>query len=212
MSLDRDSVILVFAKAPQPGRVNTRLIPAIGEPAATRLQHDLVHRRLSSLYGAKLCDVVLMCAPDTGHRFFQQCQRRYQVGLQAQQGRALGERLASGVRQALGAYRRVVVLGCDAPALPLSSIRFALERLRQGVDVVLGPAEDGGYVMLATRGDHPSLYRDIDWGTERVLAQTLAAIDEAGLQSHLTPPCWDIDRPADYRRYRQWLNRQERPE
>ncbi len=112
----QDTVVLVFAKAPVAGQVNTRLIPDIGEQAATALQHDLIHQRLTMLSQLNLCDVALMCAPDTHHDVFLDCEKKYQVELLQQTGDNLGARMFNGVNQALKNYKYCIVVGTDAPS------------------------------------------------------------------------------------------------
>ncbi len=89
-----DSVVLLFAKAPVEGKVNTRLIADIGVSAATELQHELIHHRLSMLSRANLCDVRLLCAPDSRHECFVRCRQQYPISLFEQSGTDLGERMA----------------------------------------------------------------------------------------------------------------------
>ena len=127
-----NSVVLVFARAPQSGRVNTRLIPAIGEKAATQLQHELIHQRLASLTAAGLCHIRLMCTPDTRHPCFQHCRTRYPVSLEPQRGVDLGERMSTGVAQACEHWRNVIVLGTDAPALTPLMIESAISPAANG--------------------------------------------------------------------------------
>ncbi len=205
----QDTVILVFAKAPVAGQVNTRLIPDIGIEAATCLQETLIHQRLASLQLAGLCDVILMCSPDDSHAVFRDCEQRYSVILLTQQGEGLGERIAGGVRQIfsggyLADYRRVIVMGTDAPALTAVRVEQAIQCLTVN-DLVAVPAEDGGYVLLGQSGFYPQLYHDIDWGSDRVMQQTRRQANALGLQLGEMPECWDIDREQDYRRYLQWL-------
>ena len=72
----------------------------------------------------------------------------------------------------------------------------------EGNDVVLGPAEDGGYVLIGLRRPIRELFDDLAWGTETVLAETRRRIRALGLRSHELPPLWDLDRPSDLVRYR----------
>lgn len=210
-----DGIILVFAKAPVAGQVKTRLIAELGAEAASQLHQTLVEQRLAELSDAALCSVRLLCAPDCRHAFFRACEKRFGIELASQQGDTLGERMYRAMREAHRRYHRVAVVGCDAPALSAPRIAAALHALGASVDdnganddgndLALIPAEDGGYVLLASRGRiERSLFEGIDWGSERVLAQTLEAARLAGLKAHVGSPCWDIDRPEDYRRYLRW--------
>ena len=134
--LYHDTVVLVFAKAPIEGEVNTRLIPDIGVQAATRLQHDLLQQRLTMLTTANLCAVTLMCAPDKNHACFVSCEKQYSITLSAQSGADLGERLLNGVNFAFEQYKYCIVIGTDAPALDEIMIKQAIDKLHEGEVVV----------------------------------------------------------------------------
>ena len=97
-----------------------------------------------------------------------------------------------------------LILGADSPHLPLSLLSAALAAVPLH-DVVLGPAEDGGYFLIGLRAPQPALFDGIAWSTETVLAQTLARADALGLTVHQTPPWYDLDTPADLRRLAQGL-------
>jgi glycosyltransferase A (GT-A) superfamily protein (DUF2064 family) len=87
-------------------------------------------------------------------------------------------------------------------------VRAAFAALRpgpQGHDVVLGPAEDGGYYLIGLKWRQPRLFEAIAWSTGRVLAQTLERADSFGLRVHLLPPWYDIDTAADLARLRVYL-------
>jgi rSAM/selenodomain-associated transferase 1 len=157
-----DTVILVFAKAPIEGQVNTRLIPSIGKQAATQLQYDLVHQRLTMLTQAKLSDVILMCSPDVEQEFFIECKEKYFVSLRKQSGNDLGERMFNGISEALKNYRHCIVVGTDAPALGGYIVQQSIETLREGKSVVFVPAEDGGYVLVGMNQPYEMLFQNID--------------------------------------------------
>lgn len=205
--LYQDSVILLFAKAPVEGKVNTRLIADIGVQAATQLQHDLIHERLSMLSESKLCDVRLMCAPDREHLCFRQCDEQYPATLLEQRGDDLGERMFNGVSEALNDYKYCIVIGTDAPSLDSKKIKQSLERLHDGHEVVIVPAEDGGYVLIAMRQAHGFLFSGISWGSEKVMQQTRRRLDENDVSCVELTSCWDIDRLEDYQRYLDLLER-----
>lgn len=196
-----DSVILLYAKAPVAGKVNTRLIADIGVQAATELQHELIHDRLTMLTESALCDVRLMCAPDTGHDCFTRCDEKYPVALFDQSGDDLGMRMYNGIRDALQDYKHCVVIGTDAPVLDAVKIRQVLEKLHSGSEVVIVPAEDGGYVLIAMQQAHECLFQEVSWGSAEVMRQTARKLDEKNILYEQLAPCWDIDRLEDYRRY-----------
>ncbi|MDT8451946.1 MAG: TIGR04282 family arsenosugar biosynthesis glycosyltransferase [Gammaproteobacteria bacterium] len=197
-----DAVLLVFAKAPVAGTVNTRLIPDIGVEAATELQSELVHSRLSALKASKLCEVQLWCAPDCEHDFFQRCKNSYEVTLHQQQGADLGERMAQAIKANLKKFKRVVLIGTDAPSLSTEQIESALKKLGEANDIVIVPAEDGGYVLIGMSRPCDAVFQSVPWGSDKVLTATHENIRQNNLTSAELEPCWDIDRVEDYWRYK----------
>ena len=196
-----DTVILLFAKAPVEGKVNTRLIADIGVQAATLLQRDLIDQRLSMLTQANLCAVTLMCSPDVQDDYFVHCKQQYPITLLAQSGADLGVRMFNGIKQVLQQYQYCIVIGTDAPALDEVLISQAIEGLKTGNEVVFVPAEDGGYVLIAMQHAHAFLFQDINWGSADVMQQTRSKLDENGVSFEELASCWDVDRLEDYQRY-----------
>lgn len=208
--LYHDTVILVFAKAPVDGEVNTRLIPDIGVQAATRLQHELLHQRLSMLCEAELCDVRLLCAPDSLHEKFLPYKKQYPVDMHDQCGGHLGLRMASAIDDALQLYDHCIIIGTDAPALDADRIKQAIDVLHAGCDMVIVPAEDGGYVLIgarrACRQECNAVFEGISWGSAAVMQQTRERLEVSGLTYRQLAACWDIDRIEDYQRYLSMLS------
>ncbi|HEC20411.1 MAG TPA: glycosyltransferase [Gammaproteobacteria bacterium] len=191
--------ILVFCKAPLPGQVKTRLAEAIGQEAATTIHVHLACHCLRVAVNAQLAPVTLFCAPDVDHEFFQACRKEWGVCLQSQHGRDLGERMQHAVEESLQQSSPVLVIGTDCPAITADYLRTAMVFASKG-DTVIGPAEDGGYVLLAMKEPRSELFTDIDWGTSQVYAQTLARI--SGKVNKLDD-LWDVDRLVDVRRLRE---------
>lgn len=191
------SEILVMARAPEAGRAKTRLIPALGEEGAALVHGYLVDRLLGELSQAAIAPVTLCCTPDTEHPFFLRCRDHYGVRLQPQQGRDLGERLHAALCSSLEYHQYAVVVGCDIPQLGRDDLSAALEALVQGSDAVISPAEDGGYALLGLRQAAEGLFRDIEWGSERVLAQTRQQLSSLGWSWCELKQQWDVDRPED---------------
>jgi glycosyltransferase A (GT-A) superfamily protein (DUF2064 family) len=110
-----------------------------------------------------------------------------------QRGRDLGERMY----HALHGQRFTVLVGTDAPALRAADLRRALRWLRGGIDVVLAPAEDGGYALIGARRIDARVFEGIRWGADDVLARTLDNLRRCGLRYRLLRTVWDVDRPQD---------------
>jgi rSAM/selenodomain-associated transferase 1 len=123
------------------------------------------------------------------------------VAARDQAGSDLGARLAHVFADLLGGPDdRAVAIGVDCPELELGIIREAYEAL-QACDVVLGPASDGGYYLIALRRKAPLLFEGVDWGTGRVLEQTLERARRAGLETALLGGLSDLDTPDDLVRF-----------
>lgn len=198
-----DVRLLIFAKAPVPGRAKTRLIPALGAHRAALLQWRLAEHTLAMATEAKLCPVDLWCDPDTRHPFFARCQRRFGVPLRSQQGTDLGRRMHGALTVALRQAKSAVLIGTDCPGLSSKDLYEALTALAAGVDVVLGPAEDGGYVLIGVRRCSWQLFSGISWGSDQVLQQTRTRLQRLNWQGRELAPRWDVDRPDDLERMEQ---------
>ena len=183
--------LIVFARAPVPGQVKRRLIPVLGKEGAARLYQGLARTCLAAASAAG--PVELWCTPGTEHSFFAECQREFGVNLHLQQGDDLGQRMAHAMSRALPA----MVMGSDCPSLTLTDLREAAAALDRGVDAVLGPAQDGGYVLLGLRRVDASLFEGIPWGTDTVLQETRSRLRSLGWGWHELPTRFDIDRPED---------------
>lgn len=192
--------LMVFAKTPVPGEVKTRLIPTLGAPKAARLHEQLIQRTLSLCSSACICTVELWCTPDSAHPFFQQCARKFGVDLHTQQGGDLGERMCHALSSALGRSPYAVLAGSDCPSLTPDLLRQALTLLERGLEAVIAPAEDGGYVLLGLRHPDAGLFTSVPWGTDRVMDITRRRLEQLGRRWHELPRQWDVDRPEDLER------------
>jgi rSAM/selenodomain-associated transferase 1 len=189
--------VMVFARAPTPGETKTRLIPALGKAGAAALHRRLVMHCLGAATNAQLGPVELWCAPDAGDPFFRECERRFAASLHSQGEGDLGTRMRLAFEAAFMRAGRAILVGSDIPALSAQYLRDAERALAGGNDVVIGPAEDGGYVLIGLSRCDPELFRDIPWGGPEVLTETRKRI--AGLSWRLSelPFLWDVDRPED---------------
>ncbi len=195
------AVILVFAKAPVPGDVKTRMIPALGEQGAALLHAALTERVLDTACATGL-DVTLYAAPDCGHAFFADCEEDFDVGLAPQLADAdLGARMLAALNESLQDYDRAILIGADCPALTAKHLLAAIKQLEQN-DVVLTPAEDGGYVLIGATQTHSDMFANISWGGADVLANQRKALQAAGLGWQEMETLWDVDRPEDLPRLR----------
>jgi len=152
-----DALVQIFARAPEPGKVKTRLIPALGEQGAAELHARLLRRTVAMAQASRLAAVQLWCASEAEHPVF------VETGLPRwrQQGPDLGARMAHALATGLRTAQRVVLIG-----------------LRRMADLFTG----------------------VDWGSDRVLAQTRDRLAAAGLKWQELATLWDVDRPPDLAR------------
>jgi rSAM/selenodomain-associated transferase 1 len=196
-----DTVLMIFCKAPVPGQVKTRLTPALTARQAAVVHIDLSIKTVRLATQDNLCPVQLWCAPSTDHLFFSALAARYDVILKTQQGADLGDRMAHAFSSTLATYSRALLIGCDCPSLNSEDLQEALTALHQGHQVLLAPAEDGGYVLIGLDQPYPELFEDIAWGTDCVLEQTRARINLGNLRHYALKTHWDLDTPQDLERY-----------
>jgi len=190
--------VAILAKAPIAGLAKTRLIPAIGAHAAAVLQERLTERAVTTALAANIGPVTLWCSPDSTHSSFLQLVTRLRITLKPQPQGDLGARMFAATTASNGP---VLVIGTDCPAMSEIHLRGAANALSDGIDVILIPAEDGGYVLIGTRKAQPALFTDIAWGTKTVLAETRARIIAQRLMLAEQPPLWDIDTESDLARF-----------
>ena len=193
--------LLIFCKAPIAGQVKTRLMPVLTAEQAADVHILLTKRLLTLLNEAQLCEIQLWCSPDCEHPFFQACANDYDLTLHRQEGADLGTRMQHAIATTLIDSPLAVLVGCDSPTLTVNDISEAIENLLTDSDVVLAPAEDGGYVMIASKGDYPTLFSDMTWSTENVLSDTIRRASQANIALSCIHTQWDIDTIEDWQRF-----------
>lgn len=197
-----DSVLMIFCKAPEPGRVKTRLMPELTAEQAAELHQELGIRTLELAARSSLCPIQLWCAPSTGHPFFTEAAAAYPLRLKQQRGRDLGERMHRAFRSELARYANALLIGCDCPSLTAADLAEALEAINRDCDAVLSPAEDGGYVLIGLIRPCPELFDAMPWGTAQVLEQTRTRIRRNHLRCRELKEQWDVDTAEDLLRFR----------
>ncbi len=195
-----DCGLILFAKAPVPGRVKTRLIPALGAAGSARLCRQLILHTLEKAVEAHVGLINLWCSPSSNHPFFHRCAEKFEINLMDQTRGNLGTRMAYAFRKTLKTVSQAILIGTDCPALTLRDLREAAACLQQGMDAVIGPAEDGGYVLIGLARPAPELFVGIRWGTGSVLDENRARLQRRGWKWRELPERWDVDRPEDLRR------------
>lgn len=185
----------VMAKAPIPGMAKTRLIPALGADGAARLQARFITATVETALAAGA--VTLWAAPGDSHAVFRQFAPRAKL---ARQGDGdLGARMLAA---AVAHSGPIVIVGTDCPALTVAHLRTAAELLRDGVDVVINPTDDGGYALIGLNRPEAGLFTDMDWSTPTVMAETRRRLARLNLSWREPSRLWDVDTPDDLDRMR----------
>ena len=184
-----------MARAPVSGETKRRLIPAIGAQRAAALHRAMIHHAVTAALASGVGPVELWCTPSMDHEVFRSLRSRMRVELHAQVGADLGTRMHTAIEARSGP---TAVIGTDCPFLePDDLVRTAGILGSSNADVVIAPAFDGGYVLIAVERPRPELFAQVDWGTGRVLAQTRERAHAARLRLVELEPRRDIDRPED---------------
>ena len=191
-----DCLFIQFAREPVAGAVKTRMMPHLSPQEACALHAELVLWTAGTLVAANLGRVELAVAGEAGHALFEACLGLGVAGLTLQRGANLGERMYDALVAGLDRFGRVVLVGSDCPFIDRSYLRQALEAL-QRVDVVLGPAADGGYTLVGARRVPREMFEDISWGTAAVFTETTGQLRRLGLPWAELPTLNDVDRPED---------------
>jgi hypothetical protein len=203
------TAVAIMAKAPRAGTVKTRLCPPLSPREAAALARGFLRDRIAQVRDLTGVSPAIAYTPASARDLFERLAPDF--ALTPQDGADLGARMRSTLAALLSSgHQAAVAIGTDTPTLPTRVIQHAVELIASGdVDVVLGPAEDGGYYLIGVRADHPTLFDDVPWSTTAVLEITLSRARAAGLRVACVSPWRDVDTPDDLIRLRTELT--ERP-
>ena len=191
----KKAVVMQFARAPIPGRVKTRLQPALDSAAVCELHCALVTHTYKKLEQLHDCELELWVSEP--HEFFNGLVGHSGAPIHVQTKGDLGEKMAHAISFGLQSYDRVVLVGSDCPAIDKCYVLESLEVLSDQVPVVLGPAADGGYALVAMGKMDSRVFEQVQWGTDQVLEQTRERLRQIGWQWRELAVVADIDRPDD---------------
>jgi rSAM/selenodomain-associated transferase 1 len=193
-----ENALVVFVKRPAPGAVKTRLAATIGQEAAARLHQALAEHVLEATTprAGEYERLVFFDPPEALADM-----RAWLPGVRLlpQSSGDLGDRMADAFARAFArGARRVAIVGTDTPDVSRETVLEALAAL-EASDVVIGPAEDGGYYLLALGTPRRELLSGIAWSTPSVCAETRARAVAAGLSVRLLRSLRDVDTFDDLR-------------
>ncbi len=186
-----------FAKSPELGKVKTRMQVELTAEEVLELHNDLVEQSFNNIQGAGLAPQTLWVTGVDVNPFSKIIIESDRVF--SQSGRDLGERMRNAINILLqrNGCSGALVVGSDCPFMDATYLQEALAAMCTAIDVVIGPANDGGYVLIGAKRDIPELFMGVEWGTDKVLQQTLDKCEALQLSVYQLPPLADIDRPED---------------
>jgi len=202
----RSSHLLIFTRYPVPGKVKTRLIPALGAEGAARIHRRMTEHVVGVVRATRKREAIGMAleiticytgAQPRGFRAWLGTDLKYKP----QHRGDIGARMHGAFEQAFrNGAEAVLAVGSDIPGITPEILHQALDGLREN-HIVLGRAADGGYYLIGMKSLYPSLFQGMDWGTGRVYEQTRDAIRSLGRTFSDLPPLEDVDRPEDLARF-----------
>jgi rSAM/selenodomain-associated transferase 1 len=200
----RTVAIVIMAKQPLPGRTKTRLCPPLTADQAAELSAALLADTVGLVSSVPGIEVAVAVSPAAAVDEMRRLLRGH-ARILAVEGRTIGECLSDAIGRLFSeGIARVVALNADSPTLPAAYLGRAAELLGSN-DVVLGPADDGGYYLIGLSRPQPGLFEGIAWSTNQVASQTCARAAELGLTVALLPLWYDVDTPAELERLREEL-------
>lgn len=192
-------ILQIFAKAPVLGQVKTRLAADIGEQQACDVYQSLLVNTLKNT----VCDdwrTELWCAPDSSNPFLQALGKEYSIQLKVQWQGDIGERMLFALQGGLNRAEKVVLIGTDCPVITNDYITAAFDAL-DSCDVVFGPVEDGGYILVGCKKKDGQIFTNVEWSRAETLKQNVESVERCGLSYQLLTALWDVDIAEDLRRW-----------
>jgi rSAM/selenodomain-associated transferase 1 len=189
-----------MARLPIEGATKTRLGVDIGDGAAAEIAEAMLLDTFDLVRSIEQVGLVIALDDPESGPYFAEAASSAETMLQ--RGETFGERLAAAIVDAadLG-YSPVVALGGDSPHIGPLTVHNALDTLADpSVDVVLGPAADGGYYLIASRRAYPEIIEPVVMSTPNVLSDTVALAKAAGLETVFLTESYDIDTVSDLTR------------
>jgi rSAM/selenodomain-associated transferase 1 len=197
MENDKSPLLIIqFAKAPVPGRVKTRLQGDLGAQQACEVHVALLQHCCRRLLSAQLAPVELWVDSQPTHHVFEECLSWGAIGPKIQCGEDLGERMYHALCDGLERFHQVILVGSDCPEIDRAYLLQAAQGLSHA-PLVIGPAADGGYVLIGARSINARLFEAVQWGEAQVYAQTMRQVEALGWDCESLPILRDIDRPED---------------
>ena len=184
-----EPLVVVMAKAPELGKVKTRLASTLGDDETLKIYEFLLHLTLQNVDESGFSHRIYWTTRPNDHSG--------EIFLQAEGD--LGEKMKAVFEDSFADHSPVIMIGTDCPEVTPVVLSAAVNALQE-VDCVFGPANDGGYYLIGLKGFHPALFRNMAWSTPTVFTTTCARAAQMGLPVHVLHEWYDVDEAQDFHR------------
>lgn len=200
MATSSKNAIIVFQKNLISGKVKTRLAKTLGDEVAMEIYRSLIKSTYDEISKLKEVDIFIYLSDYVEELPFDIKGKIYKI--HAQKGKDLGERMNEAFKDCFDhGYEKCLIIGTDCPEITAQDLQLALDKL-YFKDLVIGPAEDGGYYLLGIKKHTPSLFESINWSTDQVMTSTIQKAEEQGLSYDKLKTLNDIDTEEDWKLYK----------
>lgn len=192
-----DAKIFVFSKPAIAGKCKTRLIPSLGKERAAKVQSKLLIKIIDDLLEYQICPFEIW--QSEASPYFTELNAKYNHTLimETQIGNDLGERMSHALSSGLKRSKMTIIIGSDCIEYSKQYLTDAIKSLETN-EMVIGPAFDGGYVLIGGHSHYPEVFKDIHWGTDKVLSESLAILDSKSINYSQLISLNDVDTADDY--------------
>ena len=196
MTKTQTKAIVLFARDPVEGKVKTRLTPFLSQKLTLELYTRFLNDSIQKICKLGSTDRFIGVFPSDSSGYFSRVHVEPSLEIFIQEGEDLGEKMFNAFQARFDeGYEHVVIIGSDSPSLPVAYIEKALNSDK---DITIGPSTDGGYYLIGMYRKPVDIFTDgIEWGSEKVLAQTLERVKKSASSLELLPPWYDVDRAED---------------
>ena len=198
MTKRQTKAIILFARDPVAGEVKTRLAPFLNQDLILELYTRFLSDSVEKICKVTTADPFIGVYPADSSGYFSRVSKSLEHPPEVflQEGEDLGEKMFNAFQARFDeGYEHVAIIGSDSPSLPVAYIEQALNSEK---DIVIGPSTDGGYYLIGMYRKPVNVFADgMDWGSEKVLRQTLDRVKKYGSSLELLPPWYDVDRAED---------------
>lgn len=197
---------LIFAKNPEPGKTKTRLIPDLGVNGAYNVSIRLLQHTLKLVSKIDEIDFSLYHTPSFNNKWLLNLAKEHNLPTQIQKGNDLGERMHQAIQSSLKKYSHCIIIGTDCPELSENYLLESKRLLTSGYDAVIGPASDGGYVLIGLNNTVNEIFTNINWGGSTVFSNTINVFEKLNLKYKKLQTLHDVDTIEDIKYLKSIMN------